>query len=79
MKSYLLLILLTGCAAIPEKVQTVNIPVPVYVQCKTDITPPELCIPADDSRVEWLRCELANAEINRAYVKQLEAVLAACR
>jgi len=70
---------ITGCSAIPEKPIHVNIPVPVVVPCKAEVAKPELCQPKDDSRPEWLRCELVNHERMKAYAAELEAVLKACQ
>ena len=63
--------LLAGCAT------TVRVPVPV--PCVSDRpTRPAVCSPADDSRVEYLRCALVERESLRGYVGELEAVLDAC-
>ena len=76
---FLIALSITGCSAIPEKTIPVNIPVPVVVPCKADVAKPELCQPKDDSRQEWLRCELVNQERLKAYAAELEAVLKACQ
>lgn len=73
------LILLAGCSFVPEKTIPVNIPVPVVVSCKADVAKPELCQQKDDSRQEWLRCELVNHERLKSYAAELEAVLKACQ
>lgn len=69
---------ITGCTTLPEKTVEVKIPIAVTVPCKTDIPKPGICLPKNDSRVEWLRCQLVDRERNQAYIKQLEAALAVC-
>jgi hypothetical protein len=72
--SLILLGSLAGCATTPT---TVSVPVPVPCVSERPARP-EPCVPADGSRVEWLRCALVEREILRGYVAELEAVLGAC-
>lgn len=58
-----------------------NPPIPSVVSepcIRTAPTPPEQCVPTDDSRVEWLRCELVTADKLRGYVIELETVVKGC-
>ena len=75
---YAICVLLTGCAALPEKIVEVKIPIATFVPCKPNIPKPGICLPKDDTRVSWLQCALVDRERNQAYIKQLEAALAVC-
>ena len=73
----LLSIVLSGCATTPETVE-VKVPVPVTVSCP-QVPKPGMCVPKNDSRVEWLRCALIDRELIKAYVLELEQTLEACK
>ena len=76
MRSALLLMLLAGCAT-PPKTEVVQVPVPV--PCKVDMPDrPTMCVPKDDSRVEWLRCVLVDLPSWQQYARELEAALVGC-
>lgn len=76
---YAICILLTGCAATPEKVVEVKIPVPVITPCPAKIPPkPAQCVPKDDTRPAWLQCRLINYILLEQYALELEAQLKVC-
>ena len=76
---YAICILLTGCQTLPEKTVEVKIPVPVYTPCPVTMpAKPAECSPKDTSRPEVLRCWLIEREQNKAYIRELEAMLAIC-
>jgi PBP1b-binding outer membrane lipoprotein LpoB len=76
---YFITLMLSGCAATPEKTVEVKIPVPAYTPCPVEIpTKPEKCIPKDATRPEALRCMLVERERIKAYSLELEAQLRVC-
>lgn len=86
MRYLLLCILLAGCGSLPEKpesppaVMTVDRPVTVYEKCPAKMPmEPKWCNAAPEaSDEEWLRCELADANLMRGYILELKTSLAVC-
>lgn len=74
-----LCIFCTACTTAPEKTVTVQVPVSVPIPCQATFERPEVCKPKDDSRVEALRCFLADRITFMAYSQELEGKIQACR
>lgn len=70
--------LLTACAGSPSRPSD-PVPAPIPVPCQADLPhEPEPCSVRDNTRQEWLRCELVNCTTWRAYAVELRAALEAC-
>ena len=71
--------LLGGCSTVAKKTVEVKVPVPIVSPCDSKVPKPGMCVPKNDSRVEWLRCTLMDHERLKAYASELEATLKACQ
>jgi hypothetical protein len=70
---------LSSCQTMPENTVEVKVPIPVYTPCPiTPVPKPSMCVPKNDTRQEWLRCELVNHIALKQYTRELEAQLAIC-
>lgn len=69
--------LLTACATPSPPSDPVGVPIPT--PCRVTMpTAPAQCVARDDSRQEWLRCELVDCLAWRQYAVELAAALKGC-
>jgi hypothetical protein len=79
---FIILLLFSGCAQCMPEVITVPVKVPIVTPCIVEkIEVPDWYInhlTADADSVAKLKAALADLELSRSYIEELEAELAAC-
>lgn len=77
MRYLLIAAMLTGCASLPQTPKTLY--VEVYKECVGEVPQaPSPAIPINDKTSEQVRAILVDNERMKAYIAELEAVVAGC-
>ena len=82
MRPLLLCLLLAGCTVHTPVVEPMNVSVPLAVPCETEaLSEPDWNaphLPADVDTATKLKALLADLQLSKGYIEELQAELAAC-